>query len=1152
MHLTICHRHLGILSLLVSFLLTAMCGGQECAAQLPKAVRGHVTMQGTRPQFRCLRDGFSSTTVNSVLQDAEGFIWVATANGLSRYDGHKVWNFDIDSLRGNVAAGCKIMAMADDTLSQCIWASLETSQRLVRIDKRNFEATVLDYSIPADESMQTSEYVKVVISMMSLDDSTLLCRNTKGFYAINKNTGHVSLIKRYYGGMNSARTPFFRLAGSIYNVGGGVIFRIEPQSAGRCSIEQVDIMGRRNIKDAVALDDTTLVFITMERIRKFGIHLYHLPSKEVETLGYSEASPHGVAVADDGVWVPTNHGLFFLSFKDRKQTVYNTVNTNIQDNDLSCILKVRDQHVFFIGSADGLVYLSYFDGKFMHTDMRRFSTSENPQVWSVAKDSRQISWVGCIDGLYVQRPNTAYFDSVPIANAQHGPKGSFMVLSIDETLECDAMIVSTNKDVFRVSTDGKSVHRLFHDNDMIRCSQPLEGHEVVVTCRSKISVISAKDGHEIRSLLPPKGRMFNVSHTDDGKMLWVSVGKSEVQGIELSTLGVKYVINLAEDSVKGGVRDFRHNTRNGLNELWIATSDGLLYKNPGYPGGRLINDGDCLKSQIRSIEIDLNGVLWASTDLGIVSVNGDKVVEFPSKVYQLVDRFINRSSNRGSNGEILMGGKCGVTEFSPLLFSSNCFFPTPKVTSYTYMNSISEGFDSMAGREFIYGSGDIVIPPSIRGLRLDVRSLNYDRLDVTGVEWRFNTDKVWKLCPADGSVMISGLNEGTYDLYFRSIDDDGNPQAGFSTLRLVNHVYFYQKRIFIAIIIIAVIAIVFALFVWRSSLHLQIKRKLEREMSTMGDMLVMANKQLRDNQQLIKQKNEELAQINEELENKVEERTRDLKAAKAKAEESSELKSAFLASLGHEVRTPMNAIVGFAKLINDENCPADEQREFASLILASSNSLLSIMGALLDTSRIERGKIEAVLSDVLIYKWIVETHNILSVEKRSRDVDYVLDIADNLRDAVLVTDKDRLRQVIINLTYNAFKFTERGHVKMTVWRGDDAEVMRLGCEASSQPSSDDVLIFSIEDTGIGIPQGQTEVIFEPFRRLDASKGKYGGMGLGLNIVKGFVNLLGGDVWVKSALGVGSVFFFYIPFGLEKQTVVGSLKSCTPPKNETNI
>lgn len=77
--------------------------------------------------------------------------------------------------------------------------------------------------------------------------------------------------------------------------------------------------------------------------------------------------------------------------------------------------------------------------------------------------------------------------------------------------------------------------------------------------------------------------------------------------------------------------------------------------------------------------------------------------------------------------------------------------------------------------------------------------------------------------------MISGLNEGTYDLYFRSIDDDGNPQAGFSTLRLVNHVYVYQKRIFIAILIIAVIAIVFALFVWRSSLHLQIKRKLERD-----------------------------------------------------------------------------------------------------------------------------------------------------------------------------------------------------------------------------------------------------------------------------------------------------------------------------------
>ncbi len=1145
MYIIIRHRRLGILSLLVLFLLTAVCGGVGCMAQPAKAIRGQGSMQGSRPQFRCLHDGFSSPSVKSILQDSDGFIWVGTADGLSRYDGRIVANFDIGGRSDKKVVGTQIMSMADDTISHCIWVSLNPNPRLVRVDRGSFKVTSLDYSIPADECSPTSEFAKVVISIMSLDDSTLLCRTSNGFYSINKNSGSAKLIRHYSGGINSVRTPFFRVGDDVYNVGGSMLFRITPKSDSFCSIEPVNLNGLR-IKNAIAKDDSTLVMVTMDRIRKFGVHLYHLNSKEVENLAYFDASPHGVAVADDGVWVPTNHGLLFISFKDGKLSEFNTVNTNIQDNDLSCILKVRGQHVFFFGSADGLVYLNYFDGKFIHTDMRRFSISENPQVWSVAKDSRHRCWIGCINGLYVQRENSAYFDCIPLVPA-HSSDNGFMVLSINETQEDDAMIVSTNKDVYRVSCDGKHVRHLFHDDDMVRCSQPLSGHLVVVTCRTRISVISAIDGHEIRSITPPKGRMYNFSRTDDGKTLWVSVGKSEVNGIELSSLAVKYVMNLVEDSVSGGVKDLRHNTRNGVNELWIATADGLLYKNPGYPGGRLINDGYCLKSAIRSIELDVNGTLWASTDLGIVSINGDKITDYSTDEYQLSDRFINRSSNRGPDGEILMGGKCGMTEFSPLRFSANSFFPTPKVTSYTYINSTSGSFDLIAGHEISYGAGDIVIPASIRGVKLNVRSLNYAKLNETDVEWRFANEKVWRKCSPDGSLMLSDLNDGACTIIFRSTDDEGNPQEGLTSLRIVNEVYVYQKRIFSAIVIIALIAIIFALFVWRSSLHLNIKKRLEREMSVMSDMLVVANKQLRENQEVIKRKNDELAHINDDLENKVEQRTCELEAAKVKAEESSELKSAFLASLGHEVRTPMNAIVGFAKLINNEDCPPEEQREFARLILASSNSLLSIMGALLDTSRIERGKIEAVLCDVLIYQWIADTYNILSVEKRCRDVDYVMDISDDLKDSVLVTDKDRLRQVIINLTYNAFKFTEHGHVKMTAWRGDVVEVERLGCLNKPQPAPNGVLIVSIEDTGIGIPSNKTEVIFEPFRRLNTTKGKYGGMGLGLNIVKGFVNILGGDVWVKSVLGVGSVFYFYIPFGLEKQSVVGSFKTPAPPE-----
>ena len=275
---------------------------------------------------------------------------------------------------------------------------------------------------------------------------------------------------------------------------------------------------------------------------------------------------------------------------------------------------------------------------------------------------------------------------------------------------------------------------------------------------------------------------------------------------------------------------------------------------------------------------------------------------------------------------------------------------------------------------------------------------------------------------------------------------------------------------------------------------------------------------------------------NATLEKKVAERTQELEVAKLKAEESSQLKSTFLANLGHEVRTPMNAIVGFAKLLQAEDCPNEERTEFAHLILESSNSMLSLMGALLDTSRIERGVMEVSFVDVDVYREISDTWHILSVEKRNPNVGFELDIDESMKGLLLRTDKDRLRQIIINLTYNAFKFTSSGSVTISARRVDSRALATLLNADGRAPAPDapaGFLLACVEDTGIGIPKDKTEVIFEPFRRLTTNKAKYAGLGLGLNIVRNLIRLLGGDVWVRSELGCGSRFYFYLPFGLTK-------------------
>ena len=234
----------------------------------------------------------------------------------------------------------------------------------------------------------------------------------------------------------------------------------------------------------------------------------------------------------------------------------------------------------------------------------------------------------------------------------------------------------------------------------------------------------------------------------------------------------------------------------------------------------------------------------------------------------------------------------------------------------------------------------------------------------------------------------------------------------------------------------------------------------------------------------------------------------------------------------------MNAIIGFAKLLQMEDCTNEERTEFTHLILESSNSLLYIIGGLLDTSRIERGMLEISKVDIDIYNELKDVWHILSVEKKSRNVKFLLDLDEGLKGMTLHSDKDRLRQIIINLTYNAFKFTQDGHIKISACCMSYMDMMTQFNMPQIDKNTEDyinttlpteVLLVSVEDTGCGIPEDKQEAIFEPFRRLTDSRTKHPGLGLGLNIVRNLVHLMGGRVWVKSVVGEGSTFRFYLPF-----------------------
>lgn len=1089
-------------------------------------------MQSEMPYFEIITTGLPSTNCNKIITDSNGYVWVGTKNGLGRYDGVHVQSFFVN--KDKTQDGTAVQTIYEDTTQNTIWVSFSNLYEIGCIDLDTYETKTFDYSNADKETRKKLTATTASFgAFCNYNDSLLLGASNQGFCLINKKTHHIrgpyNISKR----ITATTNKFLTVNDTTYFAVNGALYVLDKSNPTTPAFKEVKSNINGKIRRIAQFSERMLCIFSGYQSTEYTVWLFDRYTNKAEALFQTQYSINDMICMHDGIWLSTSRGLKFYDYRTKELREYTTRNTIIMSNQSPSVTRSKHQPILWFATTDGIVKCDYMSSKFSITDLRRFSSSSTCNVFTLHKDRHNNYWMWCGDGLFLKRHGEDMFSTTDLIDEEYK---KYAILSMNEDTILDCLYMTTSSAIIKIDLKRfkSTVVSKRNDKSYYKESVIGPGNKLCTWTKNGYYILDNDKQTFKKCIVDSERAITDFSFAGDS-VLWLSNAIGNIYKLELDKDTAYFVTNISHS--KTYINRIRHTYRNGMSELWVATQKGLYYYLPQYDRVNKIDySALLLNKNIKNLEIDKANNVWAASSEGLVCINNNDghTYEYTPSTHNISALFNVGASTVAHDGKTLMGGDYFFIEFDSENFSQNDYYPTPIISSYRFANSTTYSYDDLTTHEILNCGDTIDIPRGIRSLQLFVRTLNFNNSRSNMVFWRLpeSNNPDWHLSPTTSPLLFDNITHGVQTLELRSCDNNGNPTKNSRFVYLNKHVYFYEHPAFSVLIILFAITLIILFFFFKNRINTRMRIKLEKEVDRQAGEIRLNNIALTKHKEIIDKQNRELQEQKNNLEIEVASRTADLKEAYARAEESSKLKSAFLANLSHEVRTPMNCIMGFSKLIAENLCTEEETQEYAHLIRESGNSLLVLINDLLDISRIESGQLRINFANFPIHQEITDTYNILQVERKNESVKFLLSNDDILKDRMLNSDKDRFRQIIINIVYNAFKFTQSGYVKITATTSEPKELQELYEYPKDLPlpNHKEVLMISIEDTGVGIPSDKLEVIFEPFRKLNAGKNSiYPGLGLGLNIVKNLVSHMGGEIWVTSEEGHGTTFYFYLPF-----------------------